>query len=880
MKKISMIAFVLFLCILCATNAIAKVSFTETVNEYGEKFCWFCPIFGTLFDAMNTIATEISKRMSQTFLALMGVALLFSIGFKTARMLTSLQAVDIMQYLTDMFRHLGRAIIGAAFLWMSLSVFTYIVSPVLTMSLSLSTSILEEGGFMARVTAASQEAGIRSANVCTTNEEAARRDNTYANAAPLMLQEEAALQAGNAPQEAFAPSVRAALMCMLKTVSASLIGGMAIGATFYAFGWWDLTFIFPNVLAVATGALILVGHLFIFVSVPFKYIDSMIRMAFVSALMPLWVVLWVFDATRGYTKKAWDMFLSTCAIFLCMSVVLILVIHLINAALPAEVAKNVVRYMMADQILNALAAIDMDGKNFLVTLIMCFTGYKMLGTATSLASSFIGGIPNLGVGDQMAKTSVSVAQGAKTAGIAAGMVGGRLAKAGLNKVGGAMGKPGLGDKVSSAVKASAPRAAAAVLTMGYSEAARFGAKKAVAAGKGMANAYKNRYANAPSPTLGKTGTSMGVDAGAMGLTGVSKFDTTENGVRTQRTQKSFRDAAGNKLTQTFDKNGTLRSEALERKDGSKMTKVYDEKGNISNEFMKNADGTHTDRAYKNGSITTTHRDANHQALSETVQKLDKDNNLVSQTITNKQDGSVQTSHFDKNGNITSETRKEADGSVNTKTYNNNQQVATETHRDKDGQGYDATHRYDADGNKYGTDFKLTNGAEQAVLHDKDGKITGVTQINQDGSGFDIQYKDGEAAKTTYYDKEGNVEKEVTHDLKETHTEMVEREVVHEKEGGSTSSGTESASKPETSADTGAASGSQTPADAGTRATATAAAPTNEQDISKLESKVEDAKNTAGEAKTIAGDADMKASTAMSVATSKKEDDKTKNKGEY
>ncbi|MBR6675641.1 MAG: hypothetical protein IKL32_06985, partial [Alphaproteobacteria bacterium] len=789
MKKISGVAFILFLSVLFPLTAMAEasVSFAQTVKDMGANFCWFCPIFGTLFDAMNDIATTISRDMSQTFLAVMGVALLFSIGFKTAKMLTSLQAVDLMQYLTDMFRHLGRAIIASAFLWASLSIFTYVISPFLTMSLSLSTTILNTADITATITQAAQKAEIDDDlkqkkegggtisvyNVCKADDD---------NAAPLLIAEQQALDNGTAPQKAFAPSVKAALMCLLRTVSASLITGMAIGATIFNFGWIDrVMVVFPNLVAVFVGFLIVLGHLLIFVAVPFKYIDSMIRMAFVCALMPLWIILWVFDATKGYTKKAWEMFLSTCAIFMCMSVVLVLVIKLINAAFPPEVLGETIDYLVNGNILKALEVFQVSLKNLLVTIVMCFTGYKMLGTATTLASSFIGTIPNLGVGDSMAQATLKAGKTAGVWGGAGAMAAGRGAKAGLNAI-----KPGLGDKAASALTSStAKRVALGVATFGNSEVA-LGLMKA---GKGAVNAYKNRYANAPSPKMGTKGTDMGVNTSAMGLTGTKTFNTTNNGVTESRTQKSYRDAEGNKLTQTFDKKGNLRGESLTRKDGSTMNKLYDAKGNPTLEIMKNKDGSTVRRHYnQDGSIDTTVKDANKNTISTTKQQTDGKGNIVSETTTDKngrtttrfdEKGNVvsettankdgrTTTRFDEKGNVVSETTANKDGrtttrfdengkvrsevhrdtndNVDTKKYNASEQLVSESHRDKDGKGSDSTHRYDADGKYYGTDIKYTDGAERAILRDEKGNITGITQINKDGSAFDTEFKNGQAVK--------------------------------------------------------------------------------------------------------------------------------------
>ena len=585
MKKISGIVVVLFLCLMYPLVAQADPAtqfFMHTIRSMvgnGTGFCWFCPIFETLFNAMNTIATTISRDLSQTFLALMGVGLLFSIAFKTAKMLTSLQAVDLMQYLTDMFRHLGRAIIASAFLWASLSIFTYVVSPFLTMSLSLSTTIIEAGDIRATITQATQEinnkgAGINTASIC-----AAADDNAF----PLLKAEAAALDNGEAPQLAFAPSVLAAMICLMRTVSASLISGMVVGATLHFGG---IAVLISSIMQIGTafkmlliGDLILAGHIFIFAAVPFKYIDAMVRMAFVCALMPLWIILWVFPATAGYTKKAWDMFLSTCAIFLCMSVILVLVIQLINAAFGVgrdNVLPDVVRYLVADQAKQAAEVFNVSLKNLLVTIIMCFTGYKMLGTATTLASSFIGSIPNLGVGDQMAKSTVQVAHGAKTAAVATGAA----TRTGLNKVGAVFGNPNLGNQVATSVGKFAGHTAAAIATGGLSAP--------ISVGMIVSDLLKGRKraggGPAPErPTFGKGGSTMGIQAHDMNL--ISEGKNKDDDI-----VKTYKDGAGNTVTQTYDKNNpkNLKKELFEDAKGRQLEKNYKD-GQLQSEQTKYSD---------------------------------------------------------------------------------------------------------------------------------------------------------------------------------------------------------------------------------------------------------------------------------------------------
>lgn len=374
------------------------------VGNGGGDFCWFCPMFEGLFDAMNNLATAISVKMADVFLMIMGVGLLFSIAFKVAKMVVSLQGADLMQFLTDMFKHLGRAIIATALLVSSLSIFTYLVSPVLTMSMSLSSVIMDEGGGRGAVIKATQATGIKAASICDDLADQMKVSTTVEK-----------------QTKAFTPEVRASFLCALRTMSAGLIFGIILGVVIYSLAFTNMIWgVLPNIQYALLGLIIVIGHLAILITFPFKLIDSMIRMAFVTALMPLWIILWVFPATVGYTKKAWDLFLSSCLIFICLAVIITMVMSIMQYAIPNR--EEIIGLLTCGFDQQAADKIPIGGKELLVTAALTFLGWKMLGTATTLASSFVGAIPDLGLGQAMNETTV---KGAKLAGKGA-RTGGRM----------------------------------------------------------------------------------------------------------------------------------------------------------------------------------------------------------------------------------------------------------------------------------------------------------------------------------------------------------------------------------------------------------------------------------------------------------------------
>lgn len=433
-QKKSPVFLRIFMCILLICTAGFSVTayaadnagfYASTVNAFVSGvggFCWFCPIFGGLFEAMNTLATAVSTKLSHVFLMVMGVGLLFSIAFKVAKMVTQLQPVDLMQFLTDLFKHLGRAIIATALLVSSLSIFTYLVSPILSMSMNLSSIIVAEGGLEGSF----HQPPNPPESICAEYEK-----DMKAIPGPISGQ-----------TKAFTNDAKASMLCTLKTMSSGVLFGIILGVCIWSMTFIDLIWGFlPNFMYAILGCIIILAHIAILISFPFKLIDAMIRMAFVCALMPLWIILWVFPATVGYTKKAWDMFVSSCLIFVCMSVVIVLAMTMMTAALGNREAFQ--QALVNDEFRKAAEYVSLGGKEFFVSVALCYMAWKMLGTATTLANSFTGSMPDLGMG-----------QGASQFAATVGKLGGGVAAAGgrkaMDAIGmkpatlGKMGRVGLG----------------------------------------------------------------------------------------------------------------------------------------------------------------------------------------------------------------------------------------------------------------------------------------------------------------------------------------------------------------------------------------------------------------------------------------------------
>ena len=135
-----------------AKNEANQTLFVTTLNDYmNNGGCWFCSTFASLLTAINKLATTIFKELSNLFMILLGLGLLFIILFKVGKMLIQLQEVNLMQFLQDLFKPLGRGIIAAALLTTFTTasatvagdnIFSLLITPFLELSLSLSSKII------------------------------------------------------------------------------------------------------------------------------------------------------------------------------------------------------------------------------------------------------------------------------------------------------------------------------------------------------------------------------------------------------------------------------------------------------------------------------------------------------------------------------------------------------------------------------------------------------------------------------------------------------------------------------------------------------------------------------------------------------------------
>ncbi len=200
-------------------------------------------------------------------------------------------------------------------------------------------------------------------------------------------------------------------ICWMQDVSASLGVGMALGATLikmHTNDFWDAF------MTIIIGIFIFLAFFLIYLMFPLKLLDSFIRLAFIFSLMPLWITLWVFPTTAGYTKKAWDTFIGTLFYFIALSIIISLVLILMNECIqPANQRTEIFTLMLGgktDEAADLLAF----GKTFFMVLAFGLMSFTLLGSAEALGGMFASA-PSLGMDKAMTGNATQAYQVTKSA---------------------------------------------------------------------------------------------------------------------------------------------------------------------------------------------------------------------------------------------------------------------------------------------------------------------------------------------------------------------------------------------------------------------------------------------------------------------------------
>lgn len=353
----------------CAPPQMDEVcdTFEENKQDYTGT-CWSCKIFMLFFDAANEVAGQVNKVISGPATYALVVFLGIWLVFNTAVFFSSVSdAPNLSEFATKVGGMMLRGGFAAIFLAAGSSfAFDYFINPVLISASTLGTNILQSSN---------------EAIQCTP-----------------------AAGAGASSSLPMGADVRASLECMIDAIASGLAKsqaiaqGMRCGSAFWAHvDIWVVPcaeIYIPNPLMWLFGAVL--GCLFWMIAFlfPITMLDVIFRIGLMVGMLPLFLVAWVFPATRNVAKTGWDIFFHSALVFSIAALLVAMIVKMVDSAWGAGSAETIASF---ESDMNSNAYVDAWDKLFndgglttiIIIMMVSFWGLVLAPKTDQLASAFV-----------------------------------------------------------------------------------------------------------------------------------------------------------------------------------------------------------------------------------------------------------------------------------------------------------------------------------------------------------------------------------------------------------------------------------------------------------------------------------------------------------
>ena len=377
-------------------------SFTRRLASYTENSCWFCGVLGDVFDIANDIVTQMCSSMQPVFLTLLGLGMLFWLLFRVGKAIINITPEVDSALVPDVVKQVIRVMVAFLLMTFYIDVFDYAISPVLQLSIGIGNEVMgqEITGYTLTAKRGSGEATPSKRPALLAEED-------------LCQELEAASKAVSKPDykrgdKVFDEVMKESFLCYVRIGSASMMTGMAIGST-AIHAWSDMGLLskLTHMQLPMIGLEIFFSFFALFLAFPLKLFDPLVNLAFVSAMFPLWVVLWAFPFGKEYVKKAIDMFSGVIVHLIVISIMSVIVINIMNSALGSKEERNAMFQALVDgdrvaDIFEgvgrtgwssaALGGFGLVGKATLMTAALGFFAFKLYKKTKDIAKEFKGSI--------------------------------------------------------------------------------------------------------------------------------------------------------------------------------------------------------------------------------------------------------------------------------------------------------------------------------------------------------------------------------------------------------------------------------------------------------------------------------------------------------
>ena len=267
--------------------------------------CFFCPLARVIFDTANTAAGISFGKFAPSFQNLIAVAFALWLAFASLNVVFTLTKQDASKYITSMLKQGGKFMFAYFLLTYEQDLFRLFISPILSTGLEMGDKIKAFGQLKSQV----DLGGDYVASV----------GGEYFAAGGIYNKIEAFLR-GVQQQLAVLQAVGSSLFC----VAGNELSWKAL---------INKKYIVYSVKDFFLGAILFIFGLLLTVSFAFYFMDALLQLSILGAMLPMMIAGWPFKVTAKYATEGLKMLLNTTFIMFFTGFVISVEITLIDSAL-------------------------------------------------------------------------------------------------------------------------------------------------------------------------------------------------------------------------------------------------------------------------------------------------------------------------------------------------------------------------------------------------------------------------------------------------------------------------------------------------------------------------------------------------------------------
>ncbi len=340
-----------------ATRGVMKGCTPLQVKLRESKDCIFCPLFQSLYTAVQTMSRQAFDTTKDAIRKVMSLGFALYIAFSVLGHVSSMTKQDAPKFLTGLLVSTCKFLVAFLLLMNKDTIYYYVINPLLSTALDFGGAMLFTAGDAIK-TCKTDTAGLSGTG-----------DKVLPN--ELYVTMECFIK-GVQAEIAFAQAAGSSIMCVGRNEASG------------AFGIWDFSMVF-------SGLAIYLCALLLSFAFGFYLIDSVVMLGVLGALMTFFIACWPFKMTGGYTGKGFNMFMNIFFTFIFMGIVVSINTQLIKASLSTGGLENIEDVLSGGNIRDSKQILDINGAGFLIILCCCFFGFKFSAKTAQLAGSMAGG---------------------------------------------------------------------------------------------------------------------------------------------------------------------------------------------------------------------------------------------------------------------------------------------------------------------------------------------------------------------------------------------------------------------------------------------------------------------------------------------------------